>query len=172
MFENLLNAFTGENRDLTSELLLRAMPARSHAGAQRAVIPYVIFQISCEPGVDISAPMAAALKVIRKPGCRREATISTLMFVTFPGVNGSDGLKLCDSVADDLLRQLGQRVRMVRGTLTGVMGHIGRGNNYLDGSAFIGVEKLCAALFSQPYGTSVTLDLVPKEESRPEHATH
>jgi hypothetical protein len=172
MFENILNAFSGQSHDVTTEEVLRAMPAQSHAGAQRAVIPYVMFQISCDPGVDISAPMAAALKIIRKPGCRREATISTLMFLTFPGVNGSDGARLCDAVADDLLRQLGPRVRMVRGSLTGVIGHIGRGNNYLDGSAFIGVEKLCGTLFAQAYGTSVTMDLVPKEETHAEAAAH
>src|SRR5262245_10061968 len=165
MFENLFNVFSGQV-PVTTELVLRAMPAHAHTSAQRAVIPYVLFQISCEPGVDISAPMAAALKLIRRPGCSREATISTMMFLTFSGRDGTEGTRVRDKVAEDLMRQLGQRVRLLRGTLVGVVGHIGRGNNYLNGSAFIGIETLCESLFGQGYGTSLTLDLVPKDEAQ------
>jgi hypothetical protein len=163
MFESLFNAFSGQP-PVTTGLVLRAMPAHAKSSAHRATIPYVLLQISCDPGVDISAPMATALKVIRRPGCCREATISTLMFLTFSEAGGVDPARWRDKVADELMRLLGSRVRIVRGTLVGVVGHIGRGSTYLDGSAFIGVETLCNALFEQKYGTTVTLDLVPKEE--------
>jgi hypothetical protein len=172
MFENLFNAFSSHSNPVTTELVLRAMPAQPHAAVQRAIIPYILMQISCEPGVDISAPMAAALKIVRRPGCYREATISTLMFLTFNTNSGNDGTRLRDKIADELLNKLSTRVRLIRGTLVGVIGHIGRGNNYLNGSAFIGVEKLCAALFGQEYGSSVILDLVPKEESQQVEQVH
>jgi hypothetical protein len=163
MFENLFNALSGGRSPVTTELLLRAMPAE-HKAVQRAAIPYVLFQISCDSGVDISVPMAAALQLIRRPGCHREATISTLMFVTFCDIDGTDGAGLRDKVAADLLRKLGTRVRLIQGTVAGVIGHIGRGNNYVNGCAFVGIEKLCAALFRQRYGTAEMLDLVPKEQ--------
>lgn len=129
---------------------------------QRAIIPYLLFQLQCDPGTDISAPVATALQIIRRPGCVCEANISTLMFVTFPDSSLDDATELRDEVASSLMTKLGPRVRLIKGNVAGVVGHIGRGNDCFRGSAFIGLEKLCTALFGQPFGTSVTKDLVPR----------
>ncbi|HEY7088037.1 MAG TPA: hypothetical protein VH518_08110 [Tepidisphaeraceae bacterium] len=159
MFERVLDAISWRgpvNAQMLIEELGTVAPA---ARWQRGVIPYLIFQVSCDGGKDITAPLAAAMRIIRRPGCVLEANLSTMIFVTFPGTGSGDGVSLRDEAAKQIMKKLGRRVRLIKGMINGVTGNIGRGENCIRGTAFLGLEKLCMALFTQSYGYFNTLNI-------------
>jgi hypothetical protein len=162
MLEKMLNAISGRG-PVNAGMVLREFAADGIKTRpprwQRGMVPYVIFQISCDGGKDITAPLAQAVRLIRRPGCVLEANMATMLFVTFPGIADGDGAAMRDEVANALMKNLGRRVRLVKGMIGGVQGDIGRGENCIHGTAFLGLEKLCMALFTQSYGYYNTLDL-------------
>src|SRR5690349_13807185 len=151
------HAHSRKRVSVTPGLVMRALAVAQASPPPRAgLMPYLLLQVRCDRGVEhICAPIAAALHIVRGPGTTCEGIMSGLMLVTFPnkGKLTQEVIRNRDETALALIRQLGSRVRIVKGTVTGLFGAIGRGSDSYWGSAFPGIETICAELFAQPYGT-------------------